>query len=383
VQSLDIESDKININNHNVNYFVELLKKEVLNGFVQKIQKIDFTSHFVRIKIKSNSKNFDLIIGNGLLFFTKYKLTAKPENKGFTKLASSVLHNSKINKIEQIGIEKIVQLEFNDFYLIFELFSKNNIVLTDKEYKIKGSLFREKWKDRTIQIGQEYKFPTPKGEDPREYEIIKDGKIEDEKKQNIVSNIMQKINVPPSILERIIKEEKIDKENFKDKDFKKTIDKLKEIYNSKIDFDKTYIINEKTTDLINSEYFKDKVESIDQSLNDILDENIAKKIICVTSEENNYKRQSNIKKHENILKKQENKIKEFENKIEDVKHKGNLIFENIDKIDEIKATIESAIEKKYNLDEIEKRLILKSKEIDYLKIFKKLDKKEKKITFNL
>lgn len=72
------------------------------------------------------------------------------------------LDNIIIKKIQQKDSERIAILELEreeKYYLIIELFSKGNIILADNDYKIIGLLEKQSWQSRELRVGEKYQFP--------------------------------------------------------------------------------------------------------------------------------------------------------------------------------------------------------------------------------
>ncbi|MDD5337446.1 MAG: NFACT family protein, partial [Candidatus ainarchaeum sp.] len=81
------------------------------------------------------------------------------EQNGFVQNASRILDNQRLLKVRQFGNDRIIVFEFDKSIVYFELFAKGNIVVADTEGKIALALREEKWKDREIGRGRQYKPP--------------------------------------------------------------------------------------------------------------------------------------------------------------------------------------------------------------------------------
>jgi len=88
----------------------------------------------------------------------------KPEIEkisGFCKTLRKYLGNSRLEEIKQLGFERIIEFVFEKqgkYSLIFEMFSKGNIILV-KDKKIVAAAEYQKWAARTIRPNEEYKWP--------------------------------------------------------------------------------------------------------------------------------------------------------------------------------------------------------------------------------
>jgi len=81
------------------------------------------------------------------------------EQDGFVQNASRILDNQRLLEVRQLGKDRIIAFEFDKNTVYFELFAKGNIVVADKDGKIALALKEEKWKDREIGRGRQYKAP--------------------------------------------------------------------------------------------------------------------------------------------------------------------------------------------------------------------------------
>ena len=81
---------------------------------------------------------------------------------GFCMQLRKHLSNAFIQRMYQKDAERIVVFELEKkgtYFLILELFSKGNIILTDGKYNIIGTLERQIWKDRVVKNKEKYVFP--------------------------------------------------------------------------------------------------------------------------------------------------------------------------------------------------------------------------------
>ena len=121
------------------------------------------------------------------------------------------MYNQRIIKIEQRGFDRIVLFEFPEKILILELFSKGNIVLCDKEMNILKASRKETWKDRSLEIGAEYKFPSSKGKNPLEITAKEFfGELQKNKK-TFFGAVVDILNVAPGLLDELFENSGFDK----------------------------------------------------------------------------------------------------------------------------------------------------------------------------
>lgn len=106
-----------------------------------------------------------LIIGNGKIFLTKYRLKHSQVPTSFAMYLRKYCKGHRIRNIYQHDFERIVIIEMDEYNLIIELFSKGNVIFTDKDNSIWSVLERQFWSSRKIKQREEYRFP-PQGINP-------------------------------------------------------------------------------------------------------------------------------------------------------------------------------------------------------------------------
>lgn len=108
-----------------------------------------------RIKVGDAQIIIDLPLRVGI---AKY-ISKSEEPTGFTEKMKKMLDNQKLMRVYQCGKDRIIALEFEKNVLFLEMFAKGNIILSGKDGKITEVLREEKWKDRILKRGEEYKEP--------------------------------------------------------------------------------------------------------------------------------------------------------------------------------------------------------------------------------
>ncbi|MDD4983254.1 MAG: NFACT family protein [Candidatus ainarchaeum sp.] len=351
--------EKILLNNLNVKYFERNLDNTLTNAYIQKIQPLEKNENALKIKVKSKDVNYDLIVFDGFLFLTKYNYKTS-EKTGFCKNLEKQLGNEKILKIEQKDFEKVIVFETRNNFLIFELFSHNNIILTDKDYKIIASQAREKWADREIGTNKTYIFPSNNKKSP--------AKIT-EFNFNSISDIISKLNVPPSLVEHFAKE---------DPNPNSIARKIKKIYTGPIAIDCCAFLKSKKL-----EYFNTKIEDLETiktGFNDIVDKYI-NSLESATLEKSGVNKKS--LELEATIKKMDLKVEGFKKSITEDCEKAKWIEANYDFLEELRLTVLKALENGKKPDEILKILKVKGKNYPLLQNLVKIDMKNKKIIFSI
>lgn len=175
---------------------------ELEDGHVQKVYQRG-QELTVEIYVPGEGKE-RLVIGTDRAFLSKYKRDNPTRPPGFCMELRK--HLGHVEKINQRGFDRILEIRSGDVKLICELFGKGNFILT-KEEKIIGALREEEWADREIRVGLDYQYPEPTT-DPRELEKVFDAIEEGE----IVREIASKLSFGGTYAEEVLKRANIDKQ---------------------------------------------------------------------------------------------------------------------------------------------------------------------------
>ena len=139
------------------------LMKELKEIEGSKLDKAYSSDNEIMLQLHSSAKGkmYLKILPGEAIFITKSKeASEKPSN--FAMALRKNLTNERVEEIRQIGNERIIEIKFRNFKLIAELFSKGNVILVDNEGKIANCLQKQQWNERTVEIGEIYKFPPAK-----------------------------------------------------------------------------------------------------------------------------------------------------------------------------------------------------------------------------
>lgn len=137
--------------------------KSIVGARIQKVYQDDKVIHLSLHVPGHGTKT--LIIGDGKIFLTKYRLGHSETPSPFAMYLRKYCGGQKIRAIFQHDFERIMILEIDNYRLMAELFSKGNVIFTDKENRIWSLLERQEWSSRSVKLREEYKFP-PQGINP-------------------------------------------------------------------------------------------------------------------------------------------------------------------------------------------------------------------------
>ncbi len=321
----------------------------------------------LQLHAPSKGKKLLKIVPGKLLCFTNEK-NAPQRPSGFCMQLRKYLSNAFIKAISQKETERIVVFELEKkekYYLIIELFSKGNIILTDNNYLIIGALQRQIWKDRIVKNKEKYVFPTPglnwKNLTTKKLKEI----VNKSEKRNLATTLATELNMGGLLAEEICLRADVDKDikPKEVKEFNKLLETIKNILKL-IEKTKGYIYEKEITPfpLLGKE-----AKEIKKTYNEAID------TINPFQTVSPYKQK--IAALERRILEQEEAIKSQEKKIEENSKKGELIYEKYAPLQKL-LNIVKELKKTWDWVDIGKQL-KKEKEI------KSVNLKDKKVIINV
>lgn len=140
--------------------------KQLLGAKIDKIYQLKAKDVVLQLHKPNSGKIKVRVMAPTALFATEqdFDFPEKPPN--LCLQLRKYLENSRLGDVRQLKSERIIEMAFSrageDYFLIFELFSKGNIVLCRGDYSIIAVAERQLWSDRKIVPGSAYGFPKKK-----------------------------------------------------------------------------------------------------------------------------------------------------------------------------------------------------------------------------
>jgi predicted ribosome quality control (RQC) complex YloA/Tae2 family protein len=312
--------------------------RELEDGHVQKVYQRG-EELTLEVYIPGDGKE-RLIVGTSHAFLSKYKRDNPMKPPGFCMELRK--HLGKIDRVEQRGFDRLLEIKSGDVKLICEIFGKGNFILV-KDGKIIGALRQEEWADRTIEVGEEYVYPEPTT-DPRDIEDIFDALGEGE----IVRRLASDLSLGGKYAEEICRRTYIDKT--------KEVEELDEDEKKRIRIEAENLIENERSPILYSEndipqraapfpletYDEMEKEWFEQ-FSEALDEYFYRREM---KEEERNKREAYEEKKEGIerqLQQQERKIEGLNRSAEENREKAEIIYENYNTLHEIQKAVEKGV----------------------------------------
>jgi predicted ribosome quality control (RQC) complex YloA/Tae2 family protein len=144
-----------------------------------------------------------------------HEVEDKPESPPFfAQTLRRLLDNARVITVEQRGLDRIavfrVERGPERFDIVFEVFSKGNLVLV-REGTIVAAMSPQKFKDRAVQVGERYVYPTA-GIDPLELDRNGFGQALNSAKGQLVRVLATALNLGGTYAEELCLRAAVDKE---------------------------------------------------------------------------------------------------------------------------------------------------------------------------
>lgn len=124
-----------------------------------KVQGIKDVGDSIVIELYGTKKKQLKIAPNAIYISAGKQQASKPSD--FVMALRKYIKGKELSSISQYQFDRIIEINFEDFILIAELFSKGNLVLAKENGLILNVKRREKWKGRTLKPRSSYRHPPP------------------------------------------------------------------------------------------------------------------------------------------------------------------------------------------------------------------------------
>ena len=315
-------------------YLIKEISHEIEGCYVSNIYGINRNSLLFKMR-HPDKPDIMLMLSTMGMWTTSKKIDPIEPNKLLRRLRSDLLR-SKIEKVEQIGTERIAYLTFsnfdNRFVLIVEFFGEGNMLLCNYSKKILALMHSIDVRHRQLRIGLEYKPPPEDGID------IIDLKKEEFKEILSTSTSIGKIigrglGLPKKYVEEIIRLSSIDRtkpsDEISEDEFESLFDVIRITISNVINgvHDPTIITDAEKSDIFPIRFSDDntgarEVPSFNEGLDIIFTERILEKGKSLYGEE----AQKRISELQNRLEEQKNAIEIVQKKSKNIAGVANLLF---------------------------------------------------------
>jgi len=136
--------------------------QHLIGGWIGKVYQPSRNELLMRIRAANEKLDFYVNNGNWITFTPTKKSPGHDEPSTFAMTCRKYLNRGKISSIKQLGFERIIIMDIQKdimYHLIFELFSKGNIILLDENNTIILPLYTQTWSHRVIKPNIKYGPP--------------------------------------------------------------------------------------------------------------------------------------------------------------------------------------------------------------------------------
>jgi len=315
-------------------FLIKEIGEKVEGCYVSNIYGINRNSLLFKMR-HPDKPDVMLMVSNMGIWTTSKKIDPIEPNKLLRRLRSDLLR-SKIEKIEQIGTERIAYMTFSNFdsrfVLIVEFFGQGNMLLCNYSKKILALMHSIDVRHRQLRIGLEYKPPPLDGIDV--IDLNKEKFKETLSTSTSIGKIIgRSLGLPKKYVEEIIRLSSIDRtkpsNNISDEEFESLFDVTSTTISNVINgtHDPTIITDAEESDVFPIRFSDDntrarEVSSFNEGLDIIFTEQILQKGKSLYSEESEKK----ISELQNRLEEQKNAITIVQEKSKSLADVANLLF---------------------------------------------------------
>ncbi|XP_023298499.2 nuclear export mediator factor NEMF homolog [Lucilia cuprina] len=183
---------------------------------VNQIYDIDNKTYLIRLQGGGESKKI-LLIESGIRFHTTaFEWPKNVAPSGFSMKLRKHLKNKRLEKLQQLGIDRIVDFQFGigeaAYHIIVELYDRGNIILTDHEMIILYIL-RPHHEGEDIRFAVREKYPVGRAKQqsllPSE-DKLKKVILTGQPGDNLRRVFMSMVDCGPSVIEHVLKKHNLD-----------------------------------------------------------------------------------------------------------------------------------------------------------------------------
>ncbi len=321
----------------------------------------------IRVHIRGEGSR-DLIIAPNFICVSGYKRAAPETPSSFAMQLRKHLKGAFIREVRQRGFERIIEfyIEKKDcrYRLICELFSRGNVILCDDKGKILGLMEWQRWKHRKLGVGQEYSYP-PGRINPLEISQPEFRGILEASAKSTVAALATDLGLGGTYAEEVCLRAEVDK----DKNFTGlNDDEIKRLYNVFLDLTTTVknheikpriiLADEKSIDVTPFPlriYEGMKLKEF-ESFNLAIDEYFSEKESISVRRDAESRFNQKMGKIRLIEQEQTKTIEELEGVAVECKDIGDLIYQNMNDVEEILKTVKKLRDRDYGWEDIDREL---------------------------
>ncbi|XP_039964722.1 nuclear export mediator factor NEMF homolog [Bactrocera tryoni] len=191
---------------------------ELQNLVGQRVNQIyDIDNKTYLIRFQGGESKTVLLIESGIRFHTTaFEWPKNVAPSGFSMKLRKHLKNKRLEKLEQLGMDRIIDLQFGTseaaYHVIVELYDRGNIILTDHEFTILYIL-RPHYEGEEVRFAVREKYPSNRAKEQAVDLTANDVRtlIETAKPgDNLRRLLMPKVDFGPAVIDHVLHKYKLD-----------------------------------------------------------------------------------------------------------------------------------------------------------------------------
>jgi predicted ribosome quality control (RQC) complex YloA/Tae2 family protein len=343
-----------------LHYLLEELSV-VVGARVDKLYNPEKKELLIQLFLTGMGKKILRIRAPGFIYLTDFKGEQKERPSGFCTLLRKYLDGSRISSIRLLGFERIIEIAFEGkegkFRLVFELFSKGNIIFCRDDLTIIQPVESQEWKDRTIRPKLGYTYPK-KPLNFLEVDEKSIGMLMEKSGKSLVKLLAIELGLGGVYAEELCALSQIPKESTRltEPELKRLILASRELVSRKLDPAIVFEVEKlkaivpfglSTLSELRTKEFK--------SYNEALDYAFTNELVKSSDEKKLSKNQEKIERIMRIIARQDEYLKELEVEIVEDTKIGEAVYQNYSLLGSVLKELAKAREK-YSFREIKERL---------------------------
>lgn len=141
-----------------LHFLIQKWNKELAGGYIQQMRAVHEDTFLIKIHTKKG--NSDVLVAlPHLILVSQRKWESMDEQPPIVNATKKVLDNMYIQRVEQMGQDRILVLHGEKANIIFELFGGGNVIITNEDNVILFVHHAKEWKGRTLKMREKYLPP--------------------------------------------------------------------------------------------------------------------------------------------------------------------------------------------------------------------------------
>ncbi|ODS42927.1 MAG: hypothetical protein MSIBF_06615 [Candidatus Altiarchaeales archaeon IMC4] len=345
-------------------FLVRELDEKLKNSRVDKIYQLSKQELKLRFHVSGEGTQ-ELIIAPNYLCLTNYPREVPTRATSFAMQLRKNLSGAFLRGIKQHEFDRIVIFDIEGKYekyeLIVEVFGDGNVFLC-RDGKIAGLLNWQKWKDRTLGVGQEYVYP-PAAKNPLKESFEDFARDIKKSEKNAASTIATDVGVGGIYAEAICMEAGVENKKsaaeLSDSEITRLFKSFKNLLEKLTHPTPEIVVKdgiEQDVLPIGILPYKDCERIPFETFNEAVDEFFSKKDMVRESGKEKTSFKKDLAKLENVLEKQEETIRGLEEKSGQYHEAGDAIYRHYNDIESLLSAIRCGRKKGLSDTEISKKL---------------------------